>query len=532
MDRRRVLVLGLDGFDIDLAERFVQEGLLPNFARLQTQGSLFDLDQGRDKYSGLGWEHFSSGIRATDGGRWSSVTFDRHTYQAVQDLTRVRPFLADLAVKTAVFDPPYVDLSVATNVRGITSWGAHDPGIVPASRPDGLHQEIADRFGSYPASEWIYGFCWPSAQKTQSAGEALTRAVEVRSRASRWLLEERLPDWDLSIVAVEECHSSIEMMWYGVGENHPLHKLESAPYAAAALRNIYAAVDGLIGNLHEAFPDAILVLFAMHGMGPNDADVPAMSLLPELLYRFCFGSPHTQPVEFPGALPDGTPLLAEHDTWGGALAQAVPYFKPRFDQRVARRIKRMAAARRGVKAGFDLDWMPAARYSHFWRKMRAFALPSYYDGRVRLNVAGREAHGTVSPAEYAKVCTQIRDLIGECRNALDGEPVASEIYCPKQNPREVGPNEADIYIVWKGSPLGFSHPRLGRIGPFPYNRTGGHTGKRGFLNIVGDGVPIGVHPVVSSYDVVPTIIELLGQPGLPSISGRSLVPELAPALHR
>lgn len=531
MNKRRVLLLGLDGFDIALAERFAQEGLLPNLARLRTQGSFFDLDHGRDKYSGLSWEHFSSGIRPSHGGRWSAVNFDRHTYRATQDFTRVHPFLADLPVSAVVFDFPYFDLSLATNVRGLTSWGAHDPGVAPCSRPAGLHQEITARFGSYPAPEWIYGFCWPSAQKAQSAGEALTHSVEMRSRASKWLLKERLPEWDLGVVVVGECHSAIEPMWHGVDDTHPLYTLKSAPPAAAALRNVYAAIDRLIGELHQSLSDAILVLVAMHGMGPNDSDVPAMLLLPELLYRFSFGSSYLRPMEFPEVLPDGTPLLAEDDSWEEVFFQVVPWFKPRFDRRVVRRIKRMVAAKGPEEIISSIEWMPAARYSHFWPKMPAFAVPSYYDGRVRLNVVGREKQGTVSAAEYGNVRRQICDLIGECRNVLNGKPVASEIYCPKQNPREVGPNEADIYIVWEGSPLGLSHPRFGRIGPFPYRRTGGHTGKRGFLHIVGDGIPVGVHPVVSSFDVVPTIIDLLGQPRLPYVSGRSLVPEFAPA-HR
>jgi predicted AlkP superfamily phosphohydrolase/phosphomutase len=530
MNRRRVLLLGLDGFDIDLAERFAQEGLLPNLERLRTQGSVFDLDPGRDKYSGLIWEHVSSGIRPTDGGRWSAVTFDKRTYQATQDYSRVRPFLADLAAKATVFDFPYLDLSLAPNVCGITSWGAHDPGVTPASRPDGLHQEIADVFGEYPAPEWIYGFCWPSAQKARAAGDALTRAVEARSRASRWLLQERLPDWDLGVVIVGECHSAIEPLWHGVDEDHPLHTLESAPYAAAALRKVYAAIDHLIGDLHQTFSDAILVLVAMHGMGPNDADVPAMVLLPELLYRLAFGSPYMRQVEFPQMLSDGTPVLAEADNWIEALYRVVPHFK-RLDQRVVRRIKRMATAKNRTETGADLNWMPAARYSRFWSKMPAFALPSYYDGRVRLNVVGREKRGTVSAVEYAHVCSQIINLVGQCRNLLNGKRIASEIYCPKQNPHEVGPSEADIYIVWEGAPLGLSHPRFGRIGPVPYLRTGGHTGKRGFLTIVGSDIPVAVHGLVSSFDVVPTMIELLGEPRLPTVSGRSLVPQFVSAHH-
>lgn len=533
----RVLLLGLDGFDAALAQRFADEGLLPNFARLKNQGASFSLDHGRDKYSGLAWEHLSAGIRPRDGGRWSAVTFNKRTYQATQDHTQVRPFLSDLpGVRSVVFDFPYFDLSKAPTVQGITSWGAHDPGVASASRPDGLQQEISDLFGSYPAPEWIYGFCWPSAQKAHAAGEALTQAVKLRSQVSRWLLQERLPDWDLGVIVISECHSAIEPLWHGVDPNHPLYALNSAPAAGAALRKVYSAIDELIGDLAQAFPDAVLVLVAMHGMGQNDSDIPAMALLPELLYRFNFGSAYMRPVEFSGALPDGTPLIAEEALWGDFLSQAVPSPKVRltFHQRVLRKINRIVGRATptpnvaNANSGVDLNWMPAARYSLFWPKMSAFALPSFYDGRVRINVVGREARGKIRATDYAKTCQQICELVSECRNLLNGKPVVSEAYCPKQNPHDVGPDEADVYIVWEGAPLGLCHPRLGNIGPLPYLRTGGHTGKYGLLNIIGGNVLAGQHGVASSFDVVPTLIELLGQPPLPGVSGDSLLERVLP----
>jgi len=206
----------------------------------------------------------------------------------------------------------------------------------------------------------------------------------------------------------------------------------------------------------------------------------------------------------------------------------VPQPQLGFGQRLTRRVKRLVAGKNHPDTGVDLQWMPAARYSHFWSQMPAFALPSYYDGRVRLNVVGREKRGMVAAHEYANVCRRIGDLIGDCRNLLNGKRIASEIYCPKQNPHEVGPSEADVYIVWEGAPLGLSHPHLGTIGPAPYHRTGGHTGKRGFLNIIGGDIPPGAHGVVSSFDVVPTIIELLGESCPRSVSGRSLVEQFLP----
>src|ERR1700693_4326184 len=128
MTSRRLLVIGLDGFDLPLAEKFQAEGMLANFTRFQKQAASFKLDHGRDKYSGLSWEHLSSGVAPSDGGRWSEVDFDKDTYAARQEFTVACPFVADFAARTGVFDFPYFDLKRAPNVRGLSTWGAHDPG--------------------------------------------------------------------------------------------------------------------------------------------------------------------------------------------------------------------------------------------------------------------------------------------------------------------------------------------------------------------------------------------------------------------
>ena len=146
--------------------------------------------------------------------------------------------------------------------------------------------------------------------------------------------------------------------------------------------------------MQSEFPDATLVMFAMHGMGANEADVPAMVLLPELLYRFAFGMPYMRPVAYSSATPDGVPLLAENDDWHEVMFQAVP--KEQLTGRWPYRLLNWLHFKRRNKQTSNLAWMPAARYSQFWPRMPAFALPSFYDGRIRINLEGRERHGIVS----------------------------------------------------------------------------------------------------------------------------------------
>src|SRR5579863_365018 len=528
MTSRRLLLIGLDGFDLSLAERFLAEGILPNFARFQKQAACYKLDHGRDKYSGLAWEQFSAGVSPSDGGRWSAVSFDKTTYSAHQNHSEVRPFVAGLSSRTVVFDFPYFDLARAPEARGITAWGAHDPGVAPAARPDSLCQELTARFGPYPAPEWIYGFCWPSADKAKAAGEALVRAVELRSRVTQWLFAERLPVWDLGVVVISEGHSAIEPLFHGVDENHPLHRVDSGTAAATALRNVYQAIDRMIGELRETFADATMLLVAMHGMGPNESDVPAMALLPELLYRYAFGKSYMHPVSFSSFAADGTPLLRPDETWHNTLWKAVPKHRSftKMPGRVNNLLERIGFRLNRSDRSPELSWMPAARYSDFWPRMKAFALPSFYDGRVRLNIIGREAKGLIPANKYQEEYQKITEVITACRNLQTGKKVVNEIYAPKKNPHDVGPGESDLYVIWAGAPLGFTSPRLGSIGPLPYLRTGGHTGPYGFLYVAGEDVPTGDYGVASSFDVVPTVIELLGETKKPGISGKSLVPSL------
>jgi hypothetical protein len=122
-------------------------------------------------------------------------------------------------------------------------------------------------------------------------------------------------------------------------------------------------------------------------------------------------------------------------------------------------------------------------------------------------------------------CEAVAKLLAECRDVVTGEPAVAEARF-QDDPAKVGIWDGDITVYFHGSPLGFVHPRLGTIGPSPYRRTGGHTGDWGFLYMAGPGVAAREHGIASSFDVVPTALDLLGQRRAPRISGVSLMPRM------
>lgn len=540
----RVLAIFLDGYEHSLGQRLMSAGEMPQMSRLADSSARFVLDYGPAQRTGLAGEHFATGLSPEAAQRWSAVHFDPRSYQVWQEGTRLRPFAADLDARTVVFDVPYFDLAAAPAVNGIVAWGAHDPGVARASRPADLASELAQKFGAYPAERWIYGFAWPSVRRSSAMGQHLARAVDVRAEAAHWLLAERLPDWDLALVAVSEAHSVIEALWHGMDPAHPLHQLAGAGAARAGIHAVYHAIDRLIGRLTSAFPDALTVVFAMGGMGDNRSDVPSMLLLPELMYRQAFKAPlFKQPQAWPWSTNGSPVLLSDTDSWGNRMAEGFSAPPQSRLQRLARRmlpgsvksLLRGAPPQPEIRAHPDrisLSWMPAAAYQQFWHAMPAFALPSYYDGRVRVNLKGREVRGTVEREDYQRVLADVERIARESIDPATGKSAVDFVeHTAPRDPRDLAETQTDLVFVWKGAAASLEHPLFGRIGPVPYRRTGGHTGPSGVAYIRAQDLPAGERGTRSAFDVVPTIIDLLGQPRAASLSGASLLsaPE---AIHR
>jgi hypothetical protein len=547
MTSRRTIALFLDGYEESLERRFAREGWLPHLTRLREESARFLLDHGSAQRTGLAGEHVSTGLSPEAARRWSAVNFDPETYEVCQKGAQQAPFARRLAARTVVFDMPYFDLGRAPNVRGIVNWGAHDPGVPTGARPVELLAELEQRVGAYPARPWIYGQVWASPGRAREMGEHLAQACEARGRAVAWLLGERLPDWDLALVTASEPHSAIEGLWHGVDSEHPLHGLPSARPAGDGLVAGYRSVDRLVGLLLETFGDANLVVFSTGGMGPNRSDVTSMLLLPELTYRNAFVRPlFREPADWALAT---TPMLPETEAWETAVLAHFPVATrdrlrrharehlPPWTRHFARRaVDALARARRRpgglatVSADsclrLPIDWMPATRYQPYWSRMPFFALPSFYDGRVRVNLHGRERSGRVAAAEYRAICDEIEGLVRACHDPITGEGAVDFVErTGEPDPYAIGPSEADLVIVWKGAHYVLEHPALGRLGPVPFRRTGGHTGRYGMAYVKALGVPPGDRGVRSSFDVVPTLCALVGEALPAGLSGRSLLAE-------
>ena len=505
---RRTLVLALDAFEPTVARELAAEGRMPAFKRLVERSARFDLDHPTlERYTGLAWHQFSTGLRPQVSGRWSAVRTFPGNYDVEQSQGHEPPFVANLGIRTVTFDVPHFNLAAAPDLLGVANWGCHDAAVPRATRPGELESEIAARFGEYPAQEHVYGIVWGDPGKTADMGRDLARAVDMRSEIARWLLSSRLPEWDLAIVAIGEFHSVIETMWHGWDETHLLHNAPSAPNARAALIAVYETGDRMIGELMDAFPDVTFLAFAPHGMGANNNDVAGMILMAELMYRYSFG----RPAFMPGFALDPQSGTDEHylDAWSNWVNGKLAFPKDEAPTRGWNPFHRDIAPAR-LKPNPELDWMPTALYRRDWSRMKAFAVPAYHDARIRVNLKGRERSGVIALADYRRTLDEIADIIRACAELPSGKPVDVEIeFTGPDDPMALNDWQTDIVVRYGHNTLGFLHPSLGPIGPVPHRRTGGHTGGYGIALVSGGAVVPGDYGVASTLDLAPAVIDLV-----------------------
>jgi hypothetical protein len=178
---------------------------------------------------------------------------------------------------------------------------------------------------------------------------------------------------------------------------------------------------------------------------------------------------------------------------------------------------------------------PPMWYSPAWPRMKAFALPTFSEGYVRINLRGREAAGIVEPSDYERVCEEVVSMVSDVTNARTGEPLVKRVERTRSGPEDRDPRrpDPDLIVLWRSDPADVvDSPTLGRIGPLPFNRSGSHV-HRGFLLAAGPSIPSGaVLPRGQALDIAPTILALMGAPipsycdGAPILAGGPPAPEV------
>ncbi len=538
-----VIAIGLDAADPDLVERWLAHGALPHIAQLQASGAYGRLHGRRTFRAETAWTTFLTGCDAEQTGYWTGLVFDARTYGVTDtgayDFDEYPPFYTlGAGHRVAVFDIPQSTLCQGVDGIQVVAWGAHSPMHQSCSEPPELLEQLIRLHGQHPALNRDHATFW-NPFVVAWLQRALSTGIARRAAICRDLLARE--KWDLFLTVFGETHTAGHYFWHTGNSDHPLNESRGLIGDAARstpLLTTFQAVDRAVGELARASPaDSYMIVYSIHGMESNSMDLPSMVFLPELLYRLAFpgqaalalspaGGRLLDPERSPRSLSWQRALWSrKHD--GPAMLRALRRVMP---IEISYALEKLFGVRDGLaypslSTVGPLWYQPAMWYRSGWPEMRAFALPSFSEGYVRLNVVDRERDGIVNASAYESVCDEITAEILGMRNARTGEPVAEQVIRTRQTPFEsVRAPDADLIVVWNSAPTDVVDSKgVGRIGPVPYGRTGSHV-NRGFLFVKGPGIAPGSRlPAGDVKDLAPTILTLCGADVPATLEGRTLV---------
>lgn len=533
-----VIAIGLDAADPVLLEKWMSQGHLKNLRRLREQGAYTHLDTFDYYRAETPWTTFLTGCPPQKTGYWAPVKLREGTYEVEEinayDFQEFAPFYAlGKDYRVAVFDMPQSTLSKQVNGVQVLAWGAHSPLTPSHSQPTELLDELINQYGEHPTLNKDNANTL-DVDALIRLKEQMEIGIKRRAEICQDLLQRE--NWDLFLTIFGETHSAGHYLWH-LSEiaDHPLYQSVGAKYQGDPLLEIFEAIDNAIGDILSKAPEnANVIVFAAHGMGSNVMDLPSMLFLPELLYRFSLPGKFGLAKGELGTTPK-PPITGEkakkcwlRTVWNlkydsNPLKMFLRANLPLKVFNILESTVFGGRAKPDLISPFELVeqsdpqyFQPALWYKPFWSQMKAFALPSYSEGYIRINLQGREPNGVVAPSEYHAVCDELCEMLYRLKDARTGRLMVDKIMRTRQNPTDNDPKlpDADLVIIWQEDYATdvVDSPDVGRIGPVPYHRTGSHRA-RGFFAAKGPDFPAGADlPVGHALDLAPTILALMDAP--------------------
>ncbi len=545
--RNPVIAIGLDAGDPNLLEKWMAQGHLKNLQKLRDRGAYGRLKTFDYYRAETPWTTFLTGASPQKTGYWAPVKLREGSYHVdpieAYDFAEYQPFYAlGNDYRVAIFDMPQAPLSSRVNGVQALAWGAHSPQTPTHSQPESFLDEIIAKHGEHPALHKDFASILdiPALQDLQ---KKLETGIHRRGQICKDLLQQ--DNWDFLLTIFGETHSAGHYFWHLSQPDHPLYPIVGNRYPGDPLLEIFEAIDAAIGEILTAAPEnANVVVFAAHGMDFNNMDLPSMVFLPEFLYRWNFPGKVGLAEGKMGQNPGG-PLVGERAKRGfmgtlwslkGDRNPLRGFLRRTLPTKIFNRIKPLFGSEpqpdlispfEMQQKGDRLFFQTPCWYQPAWPRMKAFALPSFSEGYIRINLKGREPNGIVDPSEYDAVCQEITEQLYQLKDSRTGETMVQNVVRTRTSPTDSDPKlpDADLVIIWQDKCASdtVESPEIGRIGPIPFNRTGSHRSD-GFLAVAGPDIqPGSTLPFGHSLDLAPTLLTLLDAPIPDSCEGKSLI---------
>lgn len=505
LKNRKVAVFGLDGITFDLLQPWIDEGRLPNLARLIADGSSGRLKSTIPPVSASAWASFSTG---TNPGQHGMIDFtypaeDGYQIKVSNSQTRSAPAVWEIVGgaggKVGVISLPMTFPPQPINGFLVCSF------LVPSddseyTYPAELKDEIATSHGHFPMHMSERG-------RGTDPGRFVRAVKEMELARARVVCDLlRSKPWDLFIYVFETTDNLQHEVWHLLDKTHPLHDPAMAEATMPDILDYYQTVDRLLGEMTSLVPEnALVIAMSDHGFGPFHQFFHINNWLAKNGW-----------LKF-----KRTPLSLLKRI--GFRLGVTPINALKWVTRL-----RLSGLRKNVKRGRGRGMLRRFFLSLDdvdWRRTRAFSVGNF--GQVYLNVAGQRPQGIVSASEYDPLRQSIATAALALRDPADGSQVVQTVYRREELFHGASTRRLPDLILHtdRARYVSFGHADFGsnRIIEASTGQTGHHH-MEGVVCLAGPGVNVGkTLDKACILDLAPTILRYLGLPIPSHMDGKVLL---------
>ncbi len=496
---RKALIIGLDGATWTLLRPWIDQGHLPNLARLVHEGASGPLTTTIPPVSASAWVSFATGCNPGKHGAFDFVFPQPGGYDISVINVKVRgvpPFwrmVEDAGGQVGLMSVPVT--YPPQPIRGFTVCGFLVPNEQsPYTYPPELKEELQRAGRRWPLHEF-------EGNRSRSNPDRFLRDMldfdVTRTDTIVWMMQHK--PWDLMACVLKTPDTVHHEVWHLIDPTHPRYDAELNRRYAHLVLEYFQKIDESVGRIVAAAPpETFVAIMSDHGGGPFHKFFHVNNWLAQLgLLKF-----------------KRTPL----SLFKRALFKLG--FTPITSLKIVNFL-RLGRLRRRVKRGRGRGMLKRLFLSFGdvdWSRTKAFAVGNF--GQIYINARGQRSQGTVEPgAEYERIRDQIIREAVALRDPDGGDQVIAKVY--KKEELYTGdrvPSAPDLILHTDRSKyVSFGHADFGsnKLLEPSIGQTGHHT-MEGIVVLSGPGVRANQAIRGNIVDIAPTVLYALDLP-VPSI---------------
>ncbi len=494
----KALVIGLDGATWTLLRPWIDQGHLPNLARLVNAGASGPLTTTIPPVSASAWVSFATGCNPGKHGAFDFVFPQPGGYDIGVINVKVRgvpPFWKSIEEAGGQVGLMSVPITYPPQpINGFTVNGFLVPNEQSAyTYPPELKEELKHNGQRWPLHEF-------EGNRSHHPGRFLQDMLDfdvTRTDTIIWLMQHK--PWDTLACVLKTPDTVHHELWHIIDPTHPRYDAALNRQFAPAVLDYFQKIDECVGRIIAAAPpDTFVAIMSDHGGGPFHKFFHVNNWLAQQgLLKF-----------------KRTPL---------SLIKRALFrlgFTPITSLKIVN-LLRLGRLRRRVKRGRGRGMLKRLFLSFGdvdWSATKAFAVGNF--GQIYINVKGQRSQGIVGPgAEYEAVRDQIIKSALALRDPDGGDQVIAAVYKKEELYHGDRVSVAPDLILHtdRSKYVSFGHADFGsnKLLEPSIGQTGHHT-MDGIVVLHGEGVMPNTAIKGNIIDIAPTVLYSLGLP-IPAI---------------